>query len=215
MRLPPFRKTKRAASALPVHYLRIGGCHAPAGRGDRHVGPPQGANQFRRRRVETAEDPGDRGGAADPGDGHAAAGRYDAEKPDLENAIHGVRRRRGGPAAAKGRMRSNSRDPHHQRTGRRRQDHLGHPTGHEPGPRPAEDRAGGLRFAAAHARRSPGTSAGTGNLRGPPRSRRYHGHGPANRNRVPLRGHGRILESPGAGGSEQRRRCHGAGATPA
>ena len=63
------------------------------------------------RRVEAAEDPGDRGGAADPGDGHAAAGRYDAAEPDLENAIHGVGRRRSGPAAAKGRMRSDPRDP--------------------------------------------------------------------------------------------------------
>ncbi len=93
---------------------------------------------------------------------------------------------------------------------RRRQDHLGHPTGHEPGPRPAENRPGGLRLAAAHAGRGPGTSAGTGNLRGPPRPRRDHGHGPANRNRVPLRGHGRLLESPGAGGSQQRHRGHGA-----
>ena len=150
------------------------------------------------------EDPGDRDGAADPGDGHAAARRYDAAEPDLENAIHGVGRRRGGPAAAKGRMRSNSRDPHHQRHGRRRQDHSGHATGHEPGPRPAENRSGGLRLAAAHAGRGPGTSAGTGNLRGPPRSRQHPGHGPANRNRAALRGHRRFLESPGAGLSQQR-----------
>ena len=68
----------------------------------------QGANQFRPRRVETVEDPGDRGRAADPGDGHATARRYDDAEPDLEDAIHGIGRRRSGPAAAKGRVRSNA-----------------------------------------------------------------------------------------------------------
>ena len=64
MRLPPFPKTKLRDFRYLVHSLRIGGGHVHAGHGHRHVGPQQGANQFRRRRVETAENPGDRGGAA-------------------------------------------------------------------------------------------------------------------------------------------------------
>lgn len=104
--------------------------------------------------------------------------------------------------------------PDYRRPERRRQDNLGYPTGHEPGPLAAESRAGGLRFAAAPAGRGHGTSAGTGNLRGPPRRRRCHGHGPANRNRVPLRGYGRLVGPPGAGGDQQRHRGKRAGATP-